>query len=232
MVKKIADWFEYRHAVRLLTVGVLVTMLAVVSLMYYSYFVDYRQPGDFAQAAFLRGDYAGAVDEFTALIEANPSTTEWYIGRGVAYVALENYDEAQRDFETVLELDPDTDDARVLRQLGYIYALDDPQQAIDLLTRLIDSGRARAADYTTRGIAYATLPTPDFEAAFADLQLATTLPQTPTETYYYLGDVQYERGNTADALSHYQQFLDLGGLLTADGQARVAELEATLGTND
>lgn len=218
-------------------IGVMVAIVLVVAIVasgmvFVLASLDQTQSrGQAAQQAYLTGNYLTAVEEFSALIADNPRQTEWYIGRGLAYVALDNFEEAQSDFEVVLALEPNTDDERVLRQLGYIYAANDnPQEGIDLLTRLIDSERARAADYTARGVAYASLPEPDLEAALADLQQASDLPQTGVDNFFYLAEVQYELGDFSNALTNYQLFLDLGGIVTQDREARIAQLEATVDT--
>lgn len=219
---------------RWLAIGIGVIIFTALGIFFYASLTDSGQDASVAQQAFLTGDYATAIEEFTALIEANPQNPAWYISRGAVYVAIDNYADAQADYEMALMLDPETQDMRPYRQLGYIYALNgNPQQAVDYLTIVIttEDAQARADDFTARGLAYAELETPNLDAARADLERALTLPDASTETYIYLADVHYALGNQEDALANYALYTAQGGQLSDIGQARVDELEATLGQN-
>lgn len=227
--KKVADWAK-NHIILTVVIAMVVIAGVVAGGVLVIDATSGNQDASVAQQAFLQGDYATAIEEFTALIDSNPRNPAWYIGRGTVYVTVENFANAQRDFETALALEPETDDLRPYRELGYIYAANDnPQQAIEYLNIVMDSDtEALAADYTARGFAYATLLEPDLEAALTDLEFAADLSGTSPETFVYLADIHYELGNQADALENYTLYQQVGGQLGDVGLARVAELEAAV----
>jgi tetratricopeptide (TPR) repeat protein len=48
-----------------------------------------------------KGDAAGAIGDFDQALKLNPSLTEVYRSRGVAYMLLGKPEEAERDFDTL-----------------------------------------------------------------------------------------------------------------------------------
>lgn len=49
-------------------------------------------------------DFEGAVEDFTAFIQAHGTNEKVYCSRGTAYLALKKYDEAMDDFNRAIEL--------------------------------------------------------------------------------------------------------------------------------
>jgi tetratricopeptide (TPR) repeat protein len=86
-----------------------------------------------------RGDYQGAIDDFSQSIYMNPNYAESYNGRGLARFALGNKKEAIADYDTAIHLKPDYVEAYHNRanakySLGYLRgAIADLQQAAELL---------------------------------------------------------------------------------------------------
>lgn len=228
IVNRLLSWIK-NHFLVTLSVLVVTVTLVIFGIVYVVSAPN--QTANAAQGAFIMGDYTTSIEEFTTLIDDNPSNPEWYIGRGMVYVTVESFANAQRDFEIALALDPTIEDSRVYRELGYIYAANDnPQQAIEYLTIVIDEDTvARPGDFTARGYAYASLQEPDLDAALADLEFAVSLPNTSTETFVYLADLHYALGNQAAALENYNVYTEQGGELGDVGVARVEELETALG---
>jgi len=58
-----------------------------------------------------RGDYQGAIQDFTQAIGVNPNFADAYVSRGEARVALEDYQAAVADFDLALRLEPNNADA-------------------------------------------------------------------------------------------------------------------------
>ena len=94
---------------------------------------------------FFNGDYAGAIADFTAAIQADEETLSAYIWRGDAYIGLgetaENLAAAQADYEAALALDETIPDAYLgLADVSIRRA--DYERATDILLK----GMNKAAD--------------------------------------------------------------------------------------
>ena len=101
---------------------------------------DLKDVFEDAQRHFRRGDYEGAVEAWTRVIDAQPSDTNAgsdqidlslvYFNRGFSYKRLHLWKEAADDFSMVLGFDPN--DARALYERGGCYnmlGLDDKAAA-------------------------------------------------------------------------------------------------------
>lgn len=109
-------------------------------------------------------DYDAAVLEFTSAIEIDDRSVPAYVGRGQAYLGLEEYPQAEQDFTVVIEtLDAENVDSYVGRAQSYIArgetdkALEDidraeenglPQEEADDLRQQAENGPSRADDAT------------------------------------------------------------------------------------
>ncbi len=88
--------------------------------------------GEIGIKKFLKGDYSGAVSDFSAAINAQPTNENLYAMRGTAYEGLGNSIKAEEDFIKTLELGPDNFVAAY--RLGMIhYRRKDLVSAINLL---------------------------------------------------------------------------------------------------
>src|SRR5688572_2371637 len=102
---RIIRWFAL--ALILIVIGTVVTVLLQPRR---------SNPLALAQAAFLQGDYEGAIQQFTGAISQNPNDADAFIGRGLAYVQVGQMEAAQGDFLAANALD--ASDTRALVQLG------------------------------------------------------------------------------------------------------------------
>lgn len=109
-------------------------------------------------------DYDAAVLEFTSAIEIDDRSVPAYVGRGQAYLGLEEYPQAEQDFTVVIEtLDAENVDSYVGRAQSYIAqgetdkALEDidqaeenglPQEEADKLRQQTENGPSRTDDTT------------------------------------------------------------------------------------
>jgi tetratricopeptide (TPR) repeat protein len=72
----------------------------------------------------MRADYARAITDYTMATQLDPNMALAYYNRGLAYFqGQKNYGLARRDWERVLQIDPNYQPARqnlaVLRSMGY-----------------------------------------------------------------------------------------------------------------
>lgn len=119
------------------------------------------------------GDYQGAVEAFTQLLQLNPKDGEAYYNRGLALAQLEEYEKAIADYSKVLELNPEDVEAYDNRALAraqledYVGAIADYSQ---VLKRQPDDAEA----YYNRGLSHAQLEGSE-EDAIKDLEKAAKL---------------------------------------------------------
>ena len=62
------------------------------------------------QEGFIGEVYEKGIDEATKLIDLNPHDARAYYRRGIIYNQLEKYEKALKDYDKVLELEPDNQD--------------------------------------------------------------------------------------------------------------------------
>jgi Tfp pilus assembly protein PilF len=73
---------------------------------------------DVTEAGMLQyslGDYHGAVQEFTKVINLEPSNSENYLLRGLSYLFLDNFEKAKEDFSYTIQISPHNATAYSLR---------------------------------------------------------------------------------------------------------------------
>ena len=100
------------------------------------------------------GDYAGAIKEFDAAIQADPGNKMAYFGRGNAKHALGDYSGAIADYGEAIRIDPNFASAYLNRGASkdgagdYRGAIQDDDKALSLL---LDSDSSKAMAYSNRG---------------------------------------------------------------------------------
>jgi len=115
--------------------------------------------GELGCAAYKRGDYAVAIENYNRAIKLRPDDPFLYNNRGLAYFELKKYDEAISDYTKAIELKPDYATAYYNRGLAYFKkgswgnnepfknAIADFSKAIELNPKFVDA-------YYNRGLAY------------------------------------------------------------------------------
>jgi tetratricopeptide (TPR) repeat protein len=98
------------------------------------------------------GDYQGAVEAFTQLLELNPKDAEAYYNRGLALAQLEQYEKAIADYTEVLQRKPDDAEAYYNRGLSHAQlegseeeAIQDLQKAAELFTKAGQTAESQEA---------------------------------------------------------------------------------------
>lgn len=98
-----------------------------------------------------KGDYKGAVKDFSQAIQANPKLVEAYLGRGVAHSSQGNRQAAMKDYNQAIRLNPKFAEAYQNRADEQIAlgnqkaAIADLQQAAKLFTQQGDKAQAKLA---------------------------------------------------------------------------------------
>lgn len=178
-------------------------------------------PHTLGLAAYLDGDYQGAVTYFSAAIAQNPSLEASFMGRGQAYIKLGRLADAQNDFIEAARLAPD--DIQPLYQLGIIgVGLGEIPEALEYFNVIIERQPDYAPAYFQRGYAYAQ--NGDYLLAISDYTAAIALDDTVADFYRALGDAHYELDNTAQALAAYERYIQLDEAADTTAFQRVQEL--------
>ena len=96
-----------------------------------------------------RGDYQGAIEDFTQALRLNPQDAIAFNNRGLAYANQGDYQPAIADYNQALRLNPQDAEAYYNRGLAY-RKLGDTQQAITDLRKAADLFRQQKATQTRK----------------------------------------------------------------------------------
>lgn len=130
-----------------------------------------------------KGEYKGAIENFSLVLMIKPDSSATYISRGVCYLKLGNLEKAIQDCDKAIEIDPKNPSAyynrgNILRKLGKnLLALSSYNQAINY-----DENNAEA--YYNRGLTHRDLG--NIQEAIADFQKAASLFKDTGNIAYYL----------------------------------------------
>ena len=157
-----------------------------------------------AESAQERGSYGLAVDYYTRCIDAGGLTTEdlanTYTNRGVAYYHKGDYDQAIRDYDGAIRLNPDFAFAYNNRGIAYYQnaAYDLAVRDYDEAIRL-DPGYADA--YHNRGLAQ--YHKGDYDQAIQDYDQAIAVDPDKAEVYYNRGLAYWHKQEYDQAIRDY-----------------------------
>jgi tetratricopeptide (TPR) repeat protein len=130
-----------------------------------------------------KGEYKGAIENFSLVLMIKPNSTATYISRGVCYLKLGNLEKAIQDCDKAIEIDPKNSTAyynrgNILRKLGKnLLALSSYNQAINY-----DENNAES--YYNRVLTHRDLG--NIQEAIADLEKAASLFKETGNIAYYL----------------------------------------------
>jgi tetratricopeptide (TPR) repeat protein len=116
-----------------------------------------------------------------------------YLHRALLYIDKEEYDEAIKDYESVLSLDKEFAPAYVNMGIIYMNILMNYWKAIKCFNLAIKSKPTYIRAYLCRAQAYRSIH--DLHRAYIDYTKAIHLDPTNTQTYIYRGQVILEMGN-------------------------------------
>ena len=127
------------------------------------------------------GDYAGAINDFTAAIncgDENQDLAIVFLNRGAAYAHLGNNSAAVDDYNSVLKLRPNSPEAYTNRGLAY-HELGKNDFAISDLNEAVRLAPGQYTVYTNRGVTFGEMG--EYEKAIDDFNYAIKLKGN----YYY-----------------------------------------------
>lgn len=134
-------------------------------------------------AAFERGDYAGAVAAYGRAIERNPASAEAHNNRAYAYMTVHEYERALADLDRALQLRPEYINALINRGdiYNYYYRIDRARGIADY-DRALQLDPAHQLALGHRSMAY--FYSGDWPAFLADLARAARAANRPDSPAY------------------------------------------------
>jgi tetratricopeptide (TPR) repeat protein len=161
---------------------------------------------DKGRAAYLAGDFATAVSDFSALLKLKPADARAYYNRGNAYYRMRNLERALADFSEALKIAPDLHLALMNR--GNIYSqFQRYEEAIADYSKAIAVKPDQFLIYFNRGIALGRLG--DYEKALGDFKQALSLNPQDAISYASRGDILYQQGEFEQARNDYSMAVEL-----------------------
>ena len=116
------------------------------------------------------GEYAAAINHYSAAIETNPHYADAYINRGIVHDIMDNSDQSIADFTMAIELEPGNSDA--YNNLGIAQlSRGDEEKAIQNFDRAIEVDEEFAEPYYNRGVVRL------FQGQWADAKVDLTTAQ-------------------------------------------------------
>lgn len=157
-------------------------------------------------ALFEEGEYTSALAEFDQAIELEPYNAFHYVGRALAYGALEEYELALADAERVVVLAPDAPGAYTLRGRAYI-STSQTELAIADFTKAIELDPEYAEPYYRRGVALRR--SGEWPKAVDDFTRAIELNPDDSDSYRIRAFTHSIMGNHDLALLDFDQVIVL-----------------------
>ena len=152
------------------------------------------------------GEYEKAVEEFSAVIDADPENSSALMSRARAYVKLRKRSPALADYTRVIEIDPENAPAfhergRVLRR-GKMY-----DRAISDYTREIGITPRSSPAYNSRGVCHTAKK--DYDRAIEDFTRAVELDPGHALAYYNRGVCYRRKGLSDRAAADFEKYRQL-----------------------
>jgi len=169
---------------------------------------DIRYHFDLAVSSQKLGEKAKALEEYRKVIEIDPMNVEAHNNLGVIYKDMGKINQAVKEFQTVLSMNPKQENA--LNNLGIIFFLQgNLEKAIQEFRGVLDINPRNREAYINLGVIYKRRNRIGKAKRMFENALLTD-PSCP-EAHYNLGLICEESGDTKEAISHYQRFIDFSG---------------------
>jgi tetratricopeptide (TPR) repeat protein len=146
-----------------------------------------------------------AIAEFQAAAQASPREPNVHFGLGYLYWKSHQYDDAKREFEAELALDPDH--AQALAYLGDIAMKKNDPDAVTLLRKSMQKKSDIRIAAIDLGVILAQLK--QYPEAVVALQRAVALDPAEPDAHYRLAHVYQEMGKTAESQKEFAKVREL-----------------------
>jgi tetratricopeptide (TPR) repeat protein len=153
----------------------------------------------------LKGDHQNALSDFTRAIALEPRDASTYHERGLAYLAIQEFDKAVADLSVAISLQP-TDPSLYSGRGDAFYGKSDYNNAILDYSRAISLSPTYEL-YYYRGNAY--YKKGEYDRAVADYNRAIELNPKYASAYYSRGNAYAKRGLIDQAIAEYSRAISL-----------------------
>ena len=149
-----------------------------------------------------QGDYQGAIDDWTKVIEVNPQEVDAYYNRGVVFYQSDQYEQALADFDRALKLNAQS--AQILYARGSVYMEQgNYREARNDFRNALKSAPDMVSAHFKRGVAYQRLGQLDK----AIDSLTEAIDRQPQDPLYRIAraEVALELGDVDSAMIDYKR---------------------------
>jgi tetratricopeptide (TPR) repeat protein len=153
-----------------------------------------------------KGDYDGAIADYTKAIELKPDDVWGYSGRGYAKIEKGDYDGAIADYTKIIELKPDDTIGYEKRSRAKIKK-GDYDGAIADLTKVIELKPDDADGYYRRGLIKHT-EIDDYNGAIKDYNKAIELFPDYGDAYYFRSYAKISKGDYDGAIADFTKMME------------------------
>jgi tetratricopeptide (TPR) repeat protein len=159
-------------------------------------------------ALFHKGDYEGAIVEFTEAIQLDPRLAGPYANRGAALLHLNQDSEALEDLNEAIRLNPAL--AAALSWRGQLWSkMGDNQKALADFNAALKLEPDSAPLFARRG--HVLIQCRQYERALDDFDAAITLGDTTGECFFARGSLFSDRGEYDLALRDFTEAIRIDG---------------------
>ncbi|HWT02073.1 MAG TPA: tetratricopeptide repeat protein [Pyrinomonadaceae bacterium] len=161
---------------------------------------------DNGRACAERGDYGGAIQNFSAAIELDPQVADAFYFRGNAYANQGDLERAVEDYTRAIELDPRHADAYFNRgncynlQRDFDHAIADHDRVLELNPEDAEARLCRGHDYNNKG---------DFDRAIVDYSAAIALNPQSFDAFYNRAKTYINSGDFDQAITDSSTAIEL-----------------------
>jgi tetratricopeptide (TPR) repeat protein len=194
----------------------------------------------FKRAEARRGNsnYKDAIEDYTEMLRLDSGNSIAYLGRGICYECLEEYELSNKDYSSALKIDPTNVNALKLRAFNKLTIDEDREGALDDYTKAIEIDPDSWELYNRRAVAHAPShfgsvnnPLEAFSMAIADFLRAIEIDSEKGSSiglmtaYESRGDLHYGNERFYEAIEDYDNALSIyenQRLFTKRGNAKKA----------
>ena len=159
-----------------------------------------------AYEKFDKGDYNGAISDYTKAIEINPNYADAYNNRGSSKYVLKDYYGAISDFTKAIEINPNDDGYYNNRGIGKS-GLKDHNGAIADYTKAIEINPNYADAYNNRGNSKSDLK--DYYGAISDFTKAIEINPNSANDYNNRGNSKSDLNDDYGAISDFTKAIEI-----------------------
>ncbi len=149
------------------------------------------------------GNYTKAIEQLTKAIDSKGSglmPNLLYTERGITYLKLNDVDNAYKDFDFAIKINPNDTDS-YLERGKILYHMGKDSLAFSDFAKVISIDEQKGEAYAYRGIIYMQRQQPEF--AEPDLKKAILFNPEDTVALFNLGNVYYSMDDFQNALNYY-----------------------------